>query len=246
MNSGIYTAVSGLKAQVDALDILSNNLANLNTAGYKEDRTFFRMLSQEMDAGELDVLNKAIDRQKVAAESALNPAFGSLTLTHRDLDLALEGDGFLVVNTPQGIRYTRNGNLQLNSKSVLSTADGFPLLGVRGRPITLGPGQIHINQSGEVFLDETKVDRLKIVSFEKASSLLKEGGSLLYSKDAQVTGKPADAQVRQGYLEQSNVNPISAVVSMVGILRQFEAIQKSVDLVMNDINSKSIERLPRY
>ncbi len=246
MNSGIYTAVSGLKAQIDALDILSNNLANLNTAGYKEDRTFFRLLSQEMDAGELDALNKAVDRQKVAAESALNPASGSLTLTHRDLDLALTGDGFFVVNTPQGTRYTRNGNLLLNSKAVLCTADGFPVLGERGRPITLGPGQIHINQSGEVFLDETKIDRLKLVSFEKASSLLKEGSSLLYSKDAQASGKPAEAQVRQGYLEQSNVNPISAVVSMVGILRQFEAIQKSVDLVMNDINSKSIERLPRY
>ncbi|HYK88156.1 MAG TPA: flagellar basal-body rod protein FlgF [Acidobacteriota bacterium] len=245
MNSGIYTAVSGLRAQVDALDILSNNLSNLNTAGYKEDKTFFRMLSQEMDSGELDDLNKAIDRQKVAAESTLNPSAGSLTLTHRDLDIALMGNGFLVVQTPQGIRYTRNGNLLLNSKSVLSTSDGFPVLGERGRPIQLGPGHITINESGEVLLDEARTDRLKIVSFEKPSSLLKEGGSLLYASDGRASEKPSEATVNQGYLEQSNVNPVSAVVSMVGILRQFEAIQKSVNLVMNDINSKSIENLAR-
>ncbi len=246
MDSGIYTAVSGLKAQVDALDILSNNLANLNTPGYKEDRTFFKVLAQEVDAAELNDLNKAIDRQKIAAESALNPASGSLTLTQRDLDLALEGDGFFVIDAPQGTRYTRNGSFLLNSKAILCTGDGFPVLGEKNRPIVLGPGKILINQSGEVFLDQARVNRIKLVSFENASStLLKEGGSLLYRKDSQAKEMPSEAPVRQGYLEQSNVNPVSGVVSMVGILRQFEAIQKSVNLMLNDINSKSIERLPR-
>ncbi len=245
MNSGVYTAVSGLKAQIDALDILSNNLANVNTAGFKEEKTFFRLLNQEMDSGNLDALNVAIDRQKIAADSTVNTTGGSCTLTHRDLDLALMGDGFFVVQTPRGIRYTRNGSLLQNSKSVVCTAEGYPILNVKGRPISLETGRIYVNEDGEVFLDGNQVDRLKVVNFEKPSSLVKEGGSLLNSQGDRSLEKPSDAKVRQGYLEQSNVNPISAVIGMVGILRQFEALQKSVNLVMNDMNAKSIENLGR-
>jgi flagellar basal-body rod protein FlgF len=245
VNSGIYTAVSGLKAQVDALDILANNLANVNTAGYKEDRSFFKVLNQELDSAGLDEINLAIDRQKVIADSALNSSAGSLALTHRDLDLALTGDGYLVVQAPQGVRYTRNGSLILTSKSILATTDGFPLLGERNLPITLGPGQIYINESGEVFLNDTRINKLKIVSFGDNGSLVKEGGFLFSSKGGPSSEKASEARARQGYLEQSNVNPVSAVVSMVGIMRQFEAIQKSVGLMLNDINAKSIEKLGR-
>jgi flagellar basal-body rod protein FlgG len=245
VNSGIYTAVSGLKAQVDALDILANNLANVNTAGYKEDKTFFKILNQELDSAGLDELNVAIDRRKVIADSALNLAGGSLTATHRNLDVALTGDGYLVVQAPQGIRYTRNGSLILNPKSILSTIDGFPVLGERNRPIALGPGQIYINDIGEVFLNDSRVNRLKIVSFGNAESPVKEGGFLFSSKGGPDSERPSEARVKQGYLEQSNVNPVSAVVSMVGIMRQFEAIQKSVNLMLNDMNAKSIERLGR-
>jgi flagellar basal-body rod protein FlgF len=229
---------------MDALDILSNNLANLNTAGYKEEKAFFTALRQELGGADSDELTAVIDRQKVLAESVTNPANGSLTPTHRELDIALTGDGFIVVETPQGIRYTRNGNLTLSAKSVLSTASGFPVLGATGRPISLGPGQIGINDDGEVYLNGTRVDRLKIVSFENPSKLLREGGTLLGRKGDQAE-KPSGAQVKQGYLEESNVNAISAVVGMVGIMRQFEALQKSVNLIMNDLNSKSIERLGR-
>ena len=117
------------------------------------------------------------------------------------------------------------------------------MLGEGGHSISLGPGKIRINDDGEVFLNDARVDRLKIVNFDNPSALVREGGSLLSSNGGQE--KPAEAKVKQGYLEQSNVNPVSAVISMVGILRQFEAIQKSVNLLMNDINQKSIERLGR-
>jgi flagellar basal-body rod protein FlgF len=245
MNSGIYTAVSGMKAQMDALDILSNNLANLNTAGFKEEKAFFTLLQEEMNPADSGEVNSALSGQKVIAQSALNSSNGSLVLTHRDLDIALTGDGFLTVETPQGVRYTRNGSLLLDSKSVLTTAEGFPLLGEGGRSISLGPGKININDDGEVFLNDARVDRLKIVSFQNSSPLVQEGSSLLSSQGGKTSEKPSEAKVCQGYLEQSNVNPVSAVVSMVGILRQFESLQKSVNLVMNDLNSKSIDRLGR-
>jgi flagellar basal-body rod protein FlgG len=228
---------------MDALDILSNNLANLNTAGYKEEKTFFTLLRQEIGESAAEEIDTVIDRQKVLALSSLNPANGSLALTNRDLDVALSGGGFLTVETPQGVRYTRNGSLSLSSKSELTTADGFPVLGEGGHSISLGPGKIRINDDGEVFLNDARVDRLKIVNFDNHSVLVREGGSLLSSKGGQE--KPADAKIKQGYLEQSNVNPVSAVISMVGILRQFEATQKSVNILMNDLNQKSIERLGR-
>ena len=242
MNSGVYTAVSGMRAQMDALDMLSNNLANLNTPGYKEERAFFSALRQELD--DSDEVNSAVDRQKVVAGSSMNSADGSLTRTNRDLDIALTGEGFLAVETPQGVRYTRNGNLNLNVKGELSMPSGFPVLGDTGRPIGLGPGKIDINDDGEVFLNGTRVDRLKIVKFEESTTLLREGGSLMSVKD-RTSEKPSEAKVRQGFLEQSNVNPINSVVSMVGIMRQFEALQKSINTVMNDLNEKSIDKLGR-
>ncbi len=245
VSGGIYTAVSGMRAQMDALDILSNNLANINTAGYKEEKAFFTILRQEAGTSGQNQIGEVADRLKVIAESAMNPVSGSLALTNRDLDIALTGNGYLAVETPQGVRYTRNGSLVLNSRSELATADGFPVLSESGRPISLGSGSIRFAEDGDVYLEKVKVDRLKIVSFDKTSPLVREGNSLFSCQGGKSAERPSDSSIKQGFLEQSNVNPVSAVVSMVGILRNFEAMQKSVNLVMNDIDSKSIEKLGR-
>jgi len=241
LNSGIYTAYSGLRAQSDALDIVSNNLANLNTTGFKEETAFFTLLNQAVGANDLtSVVNRSI-----RAEALLNTVDGAIAPTNRDLDIALVGNGFMAVGTPGGVRYTRNGSLNLNSKFVLSTADGFPVLGLSGRPITLGPGRIQINEDGEVFVNDAPVDRLKIVSVRAPSMLIKEGNSLFVPREDQAVQTASDVTVMSGYLEQSNVNAVSSVVRLVGIMRQFEAIQKSISLIMNDVNTKSIEKLGR-
>jgi flagellar basal-body rod protein FlgF len=245
MNSGIYTAYSGMKAQADALEILSNNLANANTTAFKEDTAFYTYLNES--AGSLKQradLNNTINGS-VKIGSFVNSEMGAMSATSRELDLAIEGNGFLVVNTPNGIRYTRNGSLNLNSKSVLVAVDGSPVLGMSGKPITLGPGKIAIGEKGEVFLDKTQIDCLKVVTFDKLSSLQKEGNSLFKSQADRSLEKGSDAKIKSGYLEQSNVNPVSSIVRMVEILRHFEAIQKSINLVMNDMNAKAIEKLGR-
>jgi len=245
VNSGLYTAYSGLKARSDALEILANNLANVNTTGFKEERAFFSLLDESSKAlDNAGTLGAAVNRN-VLAHQALNPAEGSLISTGRDLDVAIEGNGFLVAQTPQGIRYTRNGNLHLNSQAVLTTSEGFPILGTSGKPITLGPGQIDISSDGEVSLKGAAVDRLKIVTFPDLSTLEKEGNSLFIARGGRAGEKAPEAAVKSRYLEQSNVNAVSAIVQMVDILRHFEAIQKSVNLLMNDLNSKAIERLGR-
>jgi flagellar basal-body rod protein FlgF len=244
VNSGLYTAVSGLRAQMEALDVLSNNLANLNTTGFKEEKTFYALLNSTMESNEAGELGSVINNQSVLAQRMTNLTDGSLQVTQRELDLALTGNGFLTVETPRGIRYTRNGSLALDSKSVLCTAEGFPVLGENGR-ITLGSGRIDINREGEVSLNGTRVDRLKLAAFDNSVTLTREGGSLLTPAEDTAKPKSADAEVRQGYLEQSNVNPISSVIGMVGIMRQYESIQKSVQVIMNDMNAKCIERIAR-
>jgi flagellar basal-body rod protein FlgG len=175
----------------------------------------------------------------------LNADAGSLTETSRELDVAIAGNGFLVVETPRGIRYTRDGKLDMNAKSVLTTSDGNPLLGVTGRPITLGQGKINISEDGNVYLDGEIVDRLKVASFDDLTALEKEGNALFISKKGREAEKDSDAKIKSGFLEQSNVNPVASMVRMIEIMRHFEAIQKSISLIMNDINSKAIERLGR-
>jgi flagellar basal body rod protein FlgG len=229
---------------MNALDILSNNLANVNTTGFKEERPFYTLLSQVREASPTGELGAVINSQSVLSRGAVNLVNGALMLTSNDLDVALAGSGFLTVQAPQGTRYTRDGSLARNANSVLCTADGFPVLGDNG-PIVLGPGRTSINEQGEVFSDNVRIDRLKIAEFQNPQSMLREGNSLMVAPDGDTPVRPQSVSVRQGYLEQSNVNPVSSVVELVGILRHFEAIQKSFNMLMNDINSKAIERLGR-
>jgi flagellar basal-body rod protein FlgF len=245
VDSGLYTAYSGMRAQSDALEILANNLANLNTAGFKGDRTFFSLLNQKLeDSKGQNSLEAAINPQ-VLVQKALNTTEGSLSLTGRDLDVAITGNGFLVVKAPQGTRYTRNGNLHLDAQGVLATSDGYPVLGASGNPIKLGAGKIQIGTDGGVVLENEPIDRLKIVTFDNLSTLEKEGSSLFLSRGGQASEKASSATIQSGYLEQSNVNAISGVTQMMDLLRHFEAIQKSINLLMNDINPKVIDKLGR-
>ena len=245
MNSGIYTVYSGMQSQADALDIIANNLANVNTTGFKAEKAFFTVLQQSVDEVEnRNPLQSAINKP-VTVRGTFDGQKGSLTRTDRDMDIAIEGKGFLVVQTPAGIRYTRNGSLDINSQGVLTSADGHPVLGVENKPIVLGPEKIQINLNGEIQQKGEMVDQLKLVQFENLSALEKEGASLFLSRNGQELELESDANIKVGYLEQSNVNPVTAMVHMVSIMRNFEAIQKSMNLITNDINKTAIEKLSR-
>jgi len=227
-----------------ALDLVSHNLANVNTAGFKEERAFYTLLDQTLNDPDSSQLGAVINNQVVLAEGALNQSDGSLVATARDLDVALAGDGYLTVQTPRGLRYTRNGSLAIGKGELLNTQEGYAVLGENG-PIQLGAGKVRIDQQGSVYLDGNLVDRLKLVAFKDPRALLREGASLMAPANEEVKPPAAQPDVRQGYIEQSNVNTIASVVGMIGILRHFEAIQKSVNLLMNDINAKAIESLGR-
>jgi flagellar basal-body rod protein FlgF len=245
VNNGIQAAAIGMKAQIDALDILANNLANLNTSGYKEQKAFFTILSEASSGSPAEDDDDPSKIRSSSAQSALNLTDGSLQGTGRDLDIALVGEGFLVVQTPQGLRYTRNGSLGLNGKYDLVFDGKYPVLDDKGGRITVGPGKINITDTGMVYADTRKIAQLKLVTFEQPAMLVREGNSLSAPPESNPTPKPAKAQVRQGFLEQSNVNAVAAIVEMVGIMRRFESVSKSVNLLINDLDAKSIEKLGR-
>ncbi len=244
MNNGIHVAYSGMKAQMEALDLLANNLANVNTAGFKEQRTFFSLMNQTIgDAGGQTPGGAANGRVKIS-EGGLNLQDGLLRETGRDLDVALVGAGFLTVQTDRGMRFTRNGNLRTDARSVLCTSEGHPVLGEQG-PIRLGPGKVSITETGEVLLDNQPVERLKLAAFGNGGDLVREGNSLFAPAGPGAQPAAADVSVRQGFLEQSNVNPVQATIRLVEIMRHFEAIQKSLNLMINDLDAKAIARLGR-
>jgi flagellar basal-body rod protein FlgG len=234
-----------LRAQSDALEVLANNLANINTTGFKEQKAFYTYLQQSAERAQGTADFNSVINRSVITQSSVNLESGSLSETNRDLDIAIAGDGFLAIQTPRGVRYTRNGSLELNDQSVLTTSEGYPVLGASGRTITLGQGKIRIGESGDVFLEGVQVDRLKVTSFGDLTALEKEGSSLFKITGGQNSEKVSDAKIKSGFLEQSNVNPVSSIVRMVEINRNFEALQKSISLVMNEMNAKAIDKLGR-
>jgi len=243
VNSGIYTAYSGMKARSDALDIAANNLANINTTGFKADRAFGGFLKESLaDSGSPEGIGLAVNRSARTFRD-IDFSDGAALPTGRNLDVALRGDGFLTVETPRGVRYTRNGNLYQDADGALRTADGNAVLGASGSPIKLGQGEASINDTGAVYLDGEEVDRLKVVTFDDLSKVEKEGEALFVNTGGEEPKTKSGAVVRAGYLEQANVNAVRSVIEMVGILRQFEAIQKSLNQEANDMDAKVIEKL---
>ena len=246
MNSGIYTAYSGMKALSEALEITANNMANLNTVGFKGDRSFSTYLRDEIkDSGVPAEIGRTINRS-IRTDSRIDYSDGDMLSTGRSLDVTIRGDGFFTVDTPHGERYTRNGNMHLDANSMLRTADGNAILGVSGRPIMLtGTGEVYISDDGGVHQDGVEVDRLRVVVFQDRLQLEKEGDSLFISNGDARPVPRTDAVVRSGYLERANVNAVRAMVDMIEIMRHFEAIQRSVNHEMNDMNSKVIDKLGR-
>ena len=245
MDSGLYSAYSGLRANADMLEVLSNNLANINTTGFKGEETFFRTYNRAVSESMLPPLDQAINDSTVVQGSVTNFQGGPVMTTGRDLDVALEGSGFLSIETPAGTRYTRNGKLNVNSAGHLVTSEGFAVLG-KGGPISVPRGKVDISLTGEIEVNKVRVDTLKIVDFADRTQLEKVGNSLFQTRGTGITGQePKEVLVRQGALEQSNVNPVQQMMLMINMMRQFEGLQKAIHTVMDTVNSQSINQVGR-
>ena len=225
MIRALWTAGSGMNAQQMNIDVIANNLANVSTTGYKRDDLVAEAFREKL------LQAKRANRQwnvgpigSGVAGSWLRTDFspGAVVVTHAPLDLALAGEGFLVVQTPAGQRLTRNGSLVRDAEGYLATRQGYRVLGDNG-PIYLAGTDVRINGDGEVTVDGAPAGRLLLMKPAADGGLIKEGANLFRSESGLV---PADCRVQQGVLENANVQAVMEMVRMIDVSRAYEANQK--------------------
>lgn len=229
MIRGIYAAASGMVAESLRNDVISNNLANANTAGYKKDvavsRDFATVLIERINDGPVALVGNVGSGAQID-EVAVIHSGGALRPTGNDFDLAIDGNGYFAVQTANGVRYTRNGSFTKNAQGELVDSEGNRVLGQRG-PIRINGGKMTVSGDGRVMVDGIEVDRLQLVQFQNERQLVKEGNSL-YNATGGAQAQQAAGQVQQGFLELSNVNVVSEMVSLINGFRAYEVNSKSV------------------
>jgi flagellar basal-body rod protein FlgG len=244
MDNLSIAAVSGLRSRMQSLDLLANNLANSATSGYKSDREYYGLYSSDdsensVDGGQGTSL-PVIEKQW----TDFSP--GIIENTGNSLDVALGGKGFFTVNGPKGLLYTRNGNLRILPSGELANGDGYTLRNTNGTTINVGAGkQINITKEGVVQQDGETVGQLDVVDFPSTNSLQKAGSASFQNTDPRnAPVAVSNVDVEQGKLEGSNVPVAYAAMRLVGIMRQFEMLQKAIG-VSSDMDTKSIQEVAR-
>ena len=245
MENALLVGLSRQMTLERQLDVISNNIANVNTNGYKSDQSLFE---EFLRTGAHEDNFKRDDRRVSYVQDRgtyRDFAQGALQLTNNPLDVAIDGSGFLAVQAPGGERYTRDGNLQINNLGQLVTHDGYAVLGQNG-PIVFQPTDHDINNSPDgtitVLEGVSRTDsirgKLRLASFTDAQALLKQGNNLFASDG----GAQADLQstFRQGYVEKSNVNAVIEMSRMIEVTHTYANIanllQQQSDLHKTAIN----------
>ncbi len=246
------TLLVGLSRQMvleRQMDVVANNVANINTNGFKADRSLFE---EYLKSGAHEDNFARSDRRVSFVQdraSFHDFAAGNTEQTKNPLDVSIDGGGFLVVQTPAGERYTRDGGLQINNLGQLVTAGGNPVMGTSG-PIVFQPTdkQINIAADGNVTVLEGtgRTDsvrgKLRLVSFADAQKLVKDGNNL-YSAGQGVAAQPDIAsRVRQGFIEKSNVNSVTEMSRMIEITRTYTQISALLQQ-QSDLHRSAIEKL---
>lgn len=247
LDSGFYVAYAGLASRMDALDVVASNLANASTAGFKAQSPFYRALSAAQGGEVLSSLNRAVNQFGILGGSRTDLRAGPFDPTGNSTDLAIEGDGFFSVQTGAGIRYTRNGSFRLNAARQIVTQDGNPVLAEQGTarvPITLPTGSVSVSADGTVSVDGGLVAKLHIAQFAPGTVLESEGSST-YAVPAGSERPSAGSSVRQGMLEQSNINPVEGAVGLIVIQRQADLLGRALSTLNNDFNQAAVQDLPR-
>ncbi|HLK49892.1 MAG TPA: flagellar hook basal-body protein [Bryobacteraceae bacterium] len=238
------SAASGLRSRMESLELLANNLANAETSGYKTDHPFYGLYTSAEAFNPLgaDTTLPVVERQWTDFSQ------GTLTSTGSPLDIGLSGPGFLVVNGPSGPLYTRNGSLKIAPSGELVTGDGYSLraAGSNGQALRVaGSKPIEISPDGQVRQDGQDLGKLDLVEFPSTNSLKKLTGAAFQNTDASVVPVPAaNVLVQQGKLETSNVTVPDAAMRLVGVMRQFEMLQKAVSLD-SQMNQSALQEVAR-
>lgn len=243
MDSGYYALSTALIARTQALDTIANNLANSSTTGYLAERNIFSSVLTASGNASNSALNLAINNYGVLGGTKLDTSQGAMQKTGNDLDLAVQGAGFFVVQKSGGPVYTRNGAFQVSSKGQLVTADGNLVMGQKG-PITMMPGPVSVSPDGTISSNGAVTGKLKIITFRPGTDLKSAGGTDYTAPVASVAAA-TDATVQQGALESSNVNPISGMVELISAQRSDEMMQRALSMFNSEIDKTATQDLPK-
>jgi flagellar basal-body rod protein FlgF/flagellar basal-body rod protein FlgG len=246
------TLLVGLSRQMTLerqIDVIANNVANVNTTGFKADRSLFEEYLRS--PAHEDNFMRADRRVSFVQDRATFHDFsaGPSEQTKNPLDVAIDGRAFLVVQTPAGERYTRDGGLQINNQGQLVTASGHPVMGTSG-PIVFQPTdkEINIAPDGNITVIEgiARIDsvrgKLRMVNFADAQNLVKEGGNLYSAGEGVIAQADTASRLRQGFIEKSNVNSVQEMSRMVEITRAYTQISALLQQ-QQELHRSAIEKL---
>lgn len=271
MQNGYYTTTGAMVTQFNRLDVLSNNLANVNTVGFKRDDVVigdFKRIFQEAQENlplknhtkeAAKYLNATIDRVPQVSEQYVEFNGGSIKATGNTLDFALKReDTFFLVETPSGLALTKDGSFVLSNEGVLTTKEGYPVLPAtyfqNRQYITLDESSsFSVDKSGNIYSGnlaegiadgEDPVGRFFIAQSEDIKSLTKQGDDLyVFESEEEIQDLQDGDVIAQGFLEMSNVNPVREMIGLIEAQRMVEMYQKVMTSHMNDVNNDAISKL---
>ena len=243
MVKGLYSAWSGMANEQKRLDVISNNLANAATVGYKKDgvtnQSFDNLLTLKIKDSSENYNDRAIGSMSLGVkigEVYTSYDQGSLRSTGNTYDLAIDGNGFFNVSTTDAdgnevVKYTRDGSFTMDQNGRILDVNGNALIGEGGElTVPVDAANVRIDKDGSVYADGEYIDKVKITDFEDYSYLEKQGDSMYLALDG-ASESQSTASIVQGYTEQSNVNVVSEMTSMIAITRAYEANQKVIQTI---------------
>ncbi len=226
MLSGKYRALAGALTREQAMANISNNLANVNTVGFKKDRTNFRVVLEEAKQG--------VDTEKYNKEltgSTTDFSQGAFKVTNKPLDIAIEGEGFFKVSDNNNTFYTRNGSFIIDEEGTLKTTNGFVILDEGEQPIIINNAQednISFSETGTIFVNGAQAGRLQLFTVDDREKLLKAGNQLFKLNPSATATEQENARIIQGSLELSNTNMMTEVSHMINTNHNFEVLHKVI------------------
>lgn len=228
MLKGIYNSASAMIPQIKKQEITANNISNSSTPGFKKDSVFLK----ELDEAQQVALPRQSDWEIPMIDRTYTDFMqGGFDNTGNDLDTAISGDGFFVLESPEGGQrlYTRNGNFSIDLEGFLVNSEGYRVLG-DGGPITAGGGTVSISEGGEVSVDNNQVGRLSVVAFPDKSVLSKAGDTAFVPGSGVEPQAATGYSIRQGYLERANTDVVKEMVGMITTYRNFESNSKAIQI----------------
>ena len=261
MQESMFTGVFGALTAEHRMNNIANNLANVSTSGYKRDVLAFKdtMIQFAHDQIMEPIANvrskKLFPEPQLAARVRLavaetDYAQGSMQVTGNPLDVAITGEGFFRVQSPNGTFLSRNGAFVIDGEGQIMTKQGWPVLGDAGGPINIPAGtrDVHIDPEGRVFADAVQVGTFSLVTVDDLKNLEKLGGNLYKPRDnvavAEQDAYEGGARLNQGFLETSNVEVVSEMVNMIEAHRFFEAMQKIIQS-SDTVDKEAIQKIAR-